>query len=132
MQTAGSASEYGGCLLRTTWASDRESQLHFIAPKTCEHALYSTAAAELEMEIQSGGVDLLPTASSRSRDCATDVGQNRISRCSENRLEQGGTTTFRRFPTSSFAGIRFPKPTHSSATCTRLVASEMYSLSEYA
>src|SRR5713226_1662554 len=35
MQTAGSASEYVGCLLRTTWARDRESQLDYIAPKTC-------------------------------------------------------------------------------------------------
>src|SRR5260370_23840686 len=35
MQTAGSASEYAGCLFRTTWARDRESQLDYIAPKTC-------------------------------------------------------------------------------------------------
>jgi len=34
MQTAGRASEYAGCLLRTTWPRDRESQLDFIAPKT--------------------------------------------------------------------------------------------------
>src|SRR6478672_4344019 len=34
MQTASRASEYAGCLLRTTWARDRESQLDYIAPKT--------------------------------------------------------------------------------------------------
>src|SRR6266446_8984439 len=34
MQTSGNASEYAGCLLRTTWACDRESQMDCIAPKT--------------------------------------------------------------------------------------------------
>src|SRR6266404_5720026 len=29
------SNEYAGCLLRTTWACDRESRLDFIASKTC-------------------------------------------------------------------------------------------------